>query len=130
MGCRLMVVLDASALLAAILFEPGSARVRELPRPVISAVNLAEVAARLQRDIDDAAVIHALATLDLTVIAVDREQAMVAGLLGEQTRSAGLSLGDRFCLALARQLGVAALTADRAWLRVADVVGVDVQLIR
>lgn len=125
-----MVVLDASALLAAVLFEPGSANVRALRHPVISAVNLAEVVARLQRDVDDAAVIGAIATLDLTVIAADREQAMVAGLLGEKTRSAGLSLGDRFCLALARQLGVAALTADRAWLRIADVVGVEVQLIR
>jgi PIN domain nuclease of toxin-antitoxin system len=125
-----MVVLDASALLAALLFEPASARVRDVKRPVISAVNLAEVVARLQRDVDDAAVTGALAALDLTVIAADREQALVAGLLGEPTRIAGLSLGDRFCLALARQLGATALTADRAWLRIAEAVGVDVQLIR
>lgn len=31
------------------------------------------------------------------------------------TRSAGLSLGDRACVALARRLALPALTADRAW---------------
>ena len=31
------------------------------------------------------------------------------------TRSQGLSLGDRYCLALAERLGVPAATTDRAW---------------
>jgi ribonuclease VapC len=39
-----------------------------------------------------------------------------------------LSLGDRFCMALARNAGRPAWTADRAWLDVA--VGVEVVLIR
>ena len=42
----------------------------------------------------------------------------------------GLSLGDRFCLALARRTGLAALTADRAWSEVAEALGIAVTLIR
>jgi PIN domain nuclease of toxin-antitoxin system len=33
------------------------------------------------------------------------------------TRAQGLSLGDRACIALARRLGLPALTADTAWSR-------------
>jgi ribonuclease VapC len=47
-----------------------------------------------------------------------------------KTRSAGLSLGDRACLALAVRLGTKALTADRSWSRIARAVGVEVELIR
>ena len=45
-------------------------------------------------------------------------------------RGSGLSLGDRFCLALAKRLDCPALTADRAWLPVADDAGVRIELIR
>lgn len=44
---------------------------------------------------------------------------MEAGFLRRGTRQAGLSLGERACLALAMQLGVPALTADRSWLSIA-----------
>lgn len=43
---------------------------------------------------------------------------------------AGLSLGDRFCLALARRDGLPALTADKQWHTVADAAGVAVTVIR
>jgi ribonuclease VapC len=46
------------------------------------------------------------------------------------TRSAGLSLADRLCLALARRLKAKVLTADRAWTLVAEPLGLDVGLIR
>jgi len=44
------------------------------------------------------------------------------------TRTQGLSLADRACLALAERLGAPAITADREWLK-ADVAA-EVQLIR
>ena len=46
---------------------------------------------------------------------MDRAQAEAAGVLRAVTRSAGLSLGDRACLALARSLGATALTTDCPW---------------
>ena len=46
------------------------------------------------------------------------------------TRAAGLSLGDRLCLAQAQRSGHGALTADRSWARVANDVGVTVEAIR
>ena len=45
-----------------------------------------------------------------------------------RTRSAGLSLADRACLALASRLGVPAVTADRAWTTLD--VGVEIVCIR
>jgi ribonuclease VapC len=45
----------------------------------------------------------------------DAEMAYRAGCLRSLTKSAGLSFGDRACLALADSLDVPALTSDRAW---------------
>ena len=69
-----------------------------------------------------------LESLHLEVIPFETEQAYIAGMLRAETRSVGLSLGDRACLALARQLRVPALTADRRWAELD--VGIDVQVIR
>jgi PIN domain nuclease of toxin-antitoxin system len=46
------------------------------------------------------------------------------------TADAGLSLGDRFCLALALRDGLPAWTADKAWRTIADAAKVKVVLIR
>ena len=45
------------------------------------------------------------------------------------TLERGLSLGDRYCLALARREGVPALTAERRWPEIAMAAGVEVELI-
>jgi ribonuclease VapC len=58
----------------------------------------------------------------------DEEQAFLAGLLYPQVQPFGLSLGDRACLALARQVAGTAVTADRAWEKLD--LGVEIQLIR
>jgi PIN domain nuclease of toxin-antitoxin system len=63
-------------------------------------------------------------------VALDEELAFIAGLMLPATVPAGLSFGDRACLALANKLGVRALTADRAWQRIGVAVGVEVELIR
>lgn len=126
-----MIVLDASAVIAVLLEEPGARQVEDvLDDALISTVNLAEVVARFagQRPTDIVrATVDALA---LVTIAPDDATAFDAGLLRLVTASAGLSLGDRFCLALARRLSAPVLTADRAWLEVARRTGVEVRLIR
>jgi ribonuclease VapC len=69
-------------------------------------------------------------TKQLDVRKHDVEAALGAGHLRPVTRQAGLSVGDRACLELARALNLPALTADRGWLAVADAVGVRIELIR
>jgi len=124
------VVLDASALLALVYAEPGSDVVGAmLSNARISAVNLSEVAAKLAEGGMTAPDIRAaLDGLGLSVVPFDADLAYAAGLLRPATKAAGLSLGDRACLALAARLGLPALTADAAWQRVD--VGVDVRPIR
>lgn len=125
------IVLDSSALLAYLLGEPGRDEVRAaLPDAQMSTVNYSEVPARLIRDHPREAVLDALQRIDIRTRRPDEWLAVEAGLLVEQTRSAGLSLADRFCLVLGRRLQCPVLTADRAWLDVADAIGVEVRLIR
>jgi ribonuclease VapC len=113
-------VLDASALLAWIQREPGQDVVAQaLPDSVMSAVNFAEVVAKLADDgFDDAAVLSTLRNADVEIVPFSVETAEASGFLRPSTRTAGLSLGDRACLALAVELGVPALTADRRWAHV------------
>jgi PIN domain nuclease of toxin-antitoxin system len=53
--------------------------------------------------------------LGLNVVAFDGALAHRAALLRAATRSAGLSLGDHACLALAAHHQATVLTADRNW---------------
>jgi PIN domain nuclease of toxin-antitoxin system len=126
------VVLDASALLAALLKEPGASRVGvALDAAIISAVNVAEVVAGIVRngasEREARAVIRALA---MTVVPADEELAIDAGLIRPITDRVGLSLGDRFCLALARRVGSPALTTDRSWTKISEALGIEIELIR
>ncbi|MBO0778869.1 MAG: type II toxin-antitoxin system VapC family toxin [Ktedonobacteraceae bacterium] len=111
-------VLDASALLALLNAESGNEQVVEAMSAgaAISLVNLSEVVAKLSEAGMPEAVIHkTLDSLGLDMVSFDAALAYQAGLLRPLTRHAGLSLGDRACLALAKNLGLPALTADRAW---------------
>lgn len=121
------LVLDASALLAYLREEPGTDVVAEAIAggAVISAVNLAEVfshsAARGADPAKLAAKLTQSGLLDgaVTVEPFTAADAIDAARLRPLTRDAGLSLGDRACLALARRLGTPVLTADTAWQGVA-----------
>ena len=112
------VVLDASVVLAAVGEEAGHEAIYSHATPLISAVNYAEVHARLAaRGFDRQAAQASLALFDLDVVDFTAEQALASAELRPATRAAGLSLGDRACLALARSRKATALTADRAWNR-------------
>lgn len=111
-------VLDASAVLALLYNEPGSATVAAAlaAGAVISTVNLSEVVAKLrERGIPEAAARTTTLALGITVVDFDTALAFAAGFLRPLTRAVGLSFGDRACLALAQQLGLPALTTDRSW---------------
>lgn len=123
-------VLDASALLTVMLGEPGADAVNAvLDRARIGAVNLSEVVAKLQeRGVPDDAITLSLADLDLPVVPFDQDQALRAGKLRLATRGAGLSLGDRACLALASSLGAIAVTTGQAWTKIS--IGVEIAFAR
>ncbi len=99
------------------LGEPGAQLVEaRFSDACISAANLSEVIAKLsERGVPDDALQESLADLDLDVRAFDLVQALRAGALRNGTKSSGLSLGDRACLALASELNAVALTTDIAW---------------
>ena len=124
------IVLDASALMAVLREEPGAAAVEAvLDHAAISAVNLSEVQAKLvERGTAADLAWSSLVELDLEVVPFDAAQARVAGDLRTLTRARGLSLGDRACLALARALGLPAMTADRAWAGLR--IGIEIRAVR
>jgi ribonuclease VapC len=126
------VVLDASALLALMDAEPGQEAVAAvLPGALVSAANLAEVVSKLAERGMPAAQAHADAlALGIDVVAFDADLALDAGTLRPLTRGAGLSLGDRCCLALARSRRTAVLTMETRWAPISNAVDVRIQNIR
>jgi PIN domain nuclease of toxin-antitoxin system len=124
------VVLDASAILALLHREPGEDVVlQHAGNAIVSAVNLSEVGARLvDHGMTEEAIRLAIESVGAEVVPFDESLAYVASLLRAPTRSRGLSMGDRACLALAKTTGLPTLTADRLWMTLD--VGVDVRLIR
>jgi ribonuclease VapC len=121
------VVLDASALIAMIKGEKGSAKVAAVIAGArVSSVNYAEVVTHFihagmpEREVD-----AMLDPLPLTVMPADKALAQVAGRLRATTAEA-----DRFCLALARRDGLPAWTSDQNWRKIADGVEVKVVTIR
>jgi ribonuclease VapC len=110
-------VLDSSAVLAVLLAEPGAEIVRpSLPGALVCAVNVAEVVSKLvERGMPAPAARQAIVTIGVEIVDFGVDLACLTGDLHTRTRGAGLSLGDRACLALAQQRDLPAMTADRAW---------------
>lgn len=123
-------VADASAIIALLVGEPFN-RVdpERMTKAWVSSVNLSEVLAKLyEMGLPDHEADMAVTRLGLRVRAFDEAQARTAAQLRRATRQAGLSLGDRACLALAKTLGCCVITADRVWSNLD--IGVEVLLIR
>jgi ribonuclease VapC len=112
------VVLDASAVLAVINKEPGWEKLpaEVLANAVVSTVNLAEVQGKLvsKNWSPNDAWKDATGIID-EAPPFTPEHARLAGTLVGETRSLGLSLGDRACLALGLAMKVPVYTADRSW---------------
>jgi PIN domain nuclease of toxin-antitoxin system len=97
----------------------------------MSAVNFAEVVSHfIHIGMPAHEVESMLSPLPVTIVDADVELAHLAGRLRAATAGAGLSLGDRFCIALASRDELPAWTADRQWRMISDAVGVKVVVIR
>ncbi len=128
-------VLDASALLAYLNDEPGADVVEKAlaAGSAIGTVNWAEVLSKametgiapetLTTELEKRGILRN--TLDVLPLTI--EDSMEIARLRPLTKSCGLSLGDRACLALGKRLRIPILTADRIW---AEVPGVHVTVIR
>lgn len=126
------LILDSSVVLAAILGERGGDDVFDrLEEAAISTVNVAEVYTY--------AAINSLSTLaidaffeetEIEVVPFSHEQALVAGRIAAITKTSGLSLGDRSCLALAIVRDGEVLTADHPWEKIAGAVGLKITMLR
>lgn len=129
-------VLDASALLAWLHLEPGALVVRAAldNTAAISVVNWAEVLIKLADLGQDPVEVRSkmlkagVFEKDLLLWPLDEALAVEIAKLRAKTRSSGLSLGDRACIALGRHLRIPILTGDRAWENMQF--GVQIQLIR
>ena len=126
------IVLDASALLAMLKGERGAAKVASaIAGARISAVSYAEVISHFvhagmpEREVD-----AMLGPLPMSIVPFDKALAQLAGRLRVVTSEAGLSLGDRCCLALARRDGLPAWTSDISWKTIAEAAQVKVVAIR
>ncbi len=124
------IVFDSSAILALLKMEEGHEIVAEhLDRAIVSAVNFSEVVTVLARKgFGQEQVIKSLKETFLHIEDFDTEQAIIAASIDEITRTHGLSLGDRGCLALAQQQKLPVLTADKVWKELN--LDIKVQLIR
>jgi ribonuclease VapC len=113
---EVVYVLDASAVLAAFFVEPGAEAVADkMDGALLCSVSYSEVVSKLvDRGTPAEQIVEIMGQLDVELVTADRELAMKAGLLRAETRGKGLSLRDRYCLALAASRNAVAVTADRA----------------
>lgn len=125
------VVLDASALLALVKQEPGAETVEKLLGSIMmSTVNMAEVVMILREygiSLDD--IKDQILPLISIAVPFDTDHALLTADLRQQSKSKGLSLGDRACLALGLLKQVPIYTADKIWAEL-DIEKADIRLIR
>jgi ribonuclease VapC len=125
-------MLDASAVLAVLLEEPGGDFVFEQMRgSQISVVNLSEVYATLidgGMSFDEAQEI--VEPLPIRIRTFRDGHAWQTAKLRPITKKFGLSLGDRACVTQAMFADLPILTGDRRMAAAQEVLDIDIRLIR
>jgi predicted nucleic acid-binding protein len=127
------LVLDSFALLAYFFGEAAGSRVRDILREasagnarlMLTTVNLAEVAYRLERAWGEDRMLEALALIDsypIQTIGIDRELALAAARF---KASHNIALADCLAAALAHRLNAAVLTGDPDFQRLEPAVAVE-----
>ncbi|MFE4108368.1 type II toxin-antitoxin system VapC family toxin [Almyronema epifaneia] len=116
-------VLDASAMLAYFYDEPGADVVEKvlLTNVCMGAINWAEVLSKVSdkgcvpQDLIKTLTSQGLLGNSLEILPTTEVDALIIAQLRARTRSLGLSLGDRACLALGLRLRCPVITADQIW---------------
>lgn len=129
-------MLDASAFLAYLRDEPGAEIVENalIDGCYISIINWVEVLSKVvdlgesPDEIIKRLRDEGLLENSLEIIACNEEDAITIAKFRPLTKSAGLSLGDRACLALGKRLNLPVLTADKVWNSLS--LGITITLIR
>ena len=125
-------VLDASAMLATLLDEPGGDDVYEVMSDShISVINLSEVyATLLDGGMSFELAQQIISPLPVRVRTFRDGHAWQTAKLRPLTRKFGLSLGDRACITTAIFADLPILTSDRRMAEAKDVLGIDIRMIR
>ncbi|MFM6203248.1 MAG: PIN domain-containing protein [Dolichospermum sp.] len=129
-------VLGASAFLAYLRDEPGAEIVENalINGCYISIINWVEVLSKIvdlgesPEEIIKRLRDEGLLQNSLEIIACNEEDAITIAKFRVLTKSAGLSLGDRACLALGKRLNLPVLTADKVWSNLS--LGITITLVR
>ena len=129
-------VLDASAFLAYLRDEQGAEIVENalINGCYISIINWAEILSKIVElgehpdEIITKFKDEGLLGNSLKIVPCTEEDAITIAQLRALTKSAGLSLGDRACLALGKRLNLPVLTADKIWTSLS--IGIAITLIR
>lgn len=129
-----MILLDASVVLGYLNNEPGKEAIESVlltGEACISVVNLAEVISKLcDWGMSPQAAQEAFDKLALKLEPFTAETSLETARLRPLTRTLGLSLGDRACLATASLRHYPVLTGDRPWLNVAQALSLDIKTFR
>ncbi len=127
-------VMDSSAILAILRGEPGCDYVQELldsEACAISSVNMAEVGSKLiDYGLPPEEFPRIARQLQIDIIDFNTKQSIQSAQIRKITRTAGLSLGDRACVALTQLMQGCVVTSDRAWLDISEATKIKVLMIR
>lgn len=122
--------LDSSAFIAYVFDEKGADEAyKYLYNSIISSVIFCEfISLMIEKGFTLDESREVVDSFGIEIIDFDEEQAIIAAELRSKTKSKGLSLGDRACLALATIKKIPVVTADKIWSKLD--IGVNIKLIR
>lgn len=130
----IVAVLDASAIFAIIKGEPINFAPDDiLEHAVATTYNIAEVANKmvLKKQVTHPEIWILLESMISHPYNIDMQLSELATSFSEVVdASFGISLGDKYCLALGKLLEKPIYTADRAWKQFESLLGVQINLIR
>jgi PIN domain nuclease of toxin-antitoxin system len=125
-------LLDTSALIALLKKEPGYEEIEDIiANSAISSVNLSELVAVLARSgISDLDIDEMIKDIVPEIIPFCEYTSIKAGKLLTITKTYGLSLGDRACIATGDFYEMEIHTTDKAWLKVQSEITAKITVIR